>query len=142
MKQIYEIIKECKDVKNVKGALDIIASNSDNNILKQVLYYTYHPKAKWYVSEFPKDYKQPDTLPGVSISNLYSEIRRLYLFQVGHPTADALNETRRNELLLQTLEGMEPEEAKVFVNIMKGDLGIKGLDYTQIEKVFPNLFGE
>lgn len=66
----------------------------------------------------------------------------MYLFQVGHPTADSLNETRRSELLLQTLEGMEPDEAEVFVNIMKGDLGIEGLDYTQIEKVFPNLFGE
>lgn len=141
MKQIYEIINECKAAPDVNSALHIIAANA-NAVLKQVLYYTYHPKAKWYISEFPKNYKKPDTLPGVSISNLYSEIRRLYLFQVGHPTADALNETRRNELLLQTLEGMEPGEAEVFVNIMKGDLGIKDLTYTEIEKVFPNLFGE
>lgn len=142
MKQIYEIINECKAANSIEQVLDIIRVNANNNILRQVLYYTYHPKAKWYINEFPSNYKKPDTLPGVSISNLYSEIRRLYLFQVGHPTADGLNETRRNELLLQTLEGMEPEEANVFVNIMKGDLGIKGLDYTQIQKVFPNLFGE
>lgn len=62
MKQIYEIINECKTAGSVDDVLNIIASNHDNNILKQVLYYTYHPKAKWYINEFPKNYKKPDTL--------------------------------------------------------------------------------
>lgn len=139
MKQIYEVLEECKLADTMEGVLNILKQN-DNQILAQVLYYTYHPRAKWYITEFPRDYEEQDTLPGVSITNLYSEIRRLYLFQVGHPDADRLTEQRRKELLLQTLEGMEKKEAEVFVNIMKGDLGIQGLNYEEISKVFPDLF--
>jgi hypothetical protein len=139
MKQIYEVIEECKLADSMEGVLNILNQNG-SLVLQKVLYYTYHPRAKWYISEFPKDYKEPDTLPGVSISNLYTEIRRLYLFQVGHPEAAKLTEQRRNELLLQTLEGMERKEAEVFVDIMKGDLGIQGLNYEEISKVFPDLF--
>jgi hypothetical protein len=128
MKQIYEIINECKQAKDINEVLSILNSNS-SKVLHDVLYYTYHPDAKWYINEFPKNYKKPDTLPGVAISNLYTELRMLYLFQVGHQTADGLDETRRNELLLQVIEGMEPGEAEVFINIMKGDLGIPGLTF-------------
>lgn len=139
MKQIYEVLEDCKMADTMEGVLNIIRQN-DSTVLRQVLYFTYHPNAKWYIKEFPSEYKEPDTLPGVSISNLYTEIRRLYLFQVGHPDADKLSEQRRKELLLQTLEGMERKEAEVFIDIMRGDLGIQDLNYKELEKLYPDMF--
>lgn len=133
MKQIYEVINECRLAGDLNKVMQILNENT-SKVLHDVLYFTYHPDAKWYITEFPKNYKKPDTLPGVSISNLYTESRMLYLFQVGHPTADGLTPQRRNELLLQILEGMEPGEAHLFVDIMLGDLGIPGLTY---EILFP-----
>jgi hypothetical protein len=135
---IYEIIKEAQQAKNVDEALKVL-KKYDTETLEQVLHYTYHPKAQWYIDEFPADFHKPDTYPGISYTNLYTELRRIYLFQKGHPSADNLTEKRRHELLLQILESMEPPEAHVFVNIMKGDLGIKGITWQKINEYFPNL---
>lgn len=138
MKLIYEIVNEAKQANSLEEALNIL-QRYDHKTLREVLYYTYHPKAAYYVSEWPKDYIKPDTLPGISMTDLHSELRRIYMFIKGNPTADSLTETRRNQILLQTIEGMEPEEAKVFINIMKGDLGIEGLNSEVINQRFPGL---
>jgi hypothetical protein len=136
MKLIYEIINEARAASNVEEALNVI-QKYDHATLREVLYYTYHPRAEYYITEWPEDYVKPDTLPGISMTDLHSELRRIYLFIKGHPTADALTEQRRKELVLQTLEGMEPAEAKLFVQIMTGDLGIKDLTYEKINERFP-----
>lgn len=135
---IYEIIEQAKQAQTARDALEIL-KKYNTETLEQVLYFTYHPQAEWYVSEFPEQYHKPDTYPGISYTNLYTELRRIYLFQKGHPDADKLSDKRRNELLLQILESMEPPEAQVFINIMKGDLGIKGLTPESINAYFPNL---
>ena len=135
---IYEIISEAKKAATLDEAM-LVLKKYNTETLEQVLYYAYHPKAQWYINEFPKDFHKPDTYPGISYTNLYTELRRLYIFQKGHPNADGLTEKRRHELLLQILESMEPPEAEVFVNIMKGDLGIDGLTWQKINEYFPNL---
>lgn len=138
MKLIYEIINEAKQASSLNQALDIL-QRYDHKTLREVLYYAYHPKAQYYVTEWPRDYVKPDTLPGISMTDLHSELRRIYLFIKGHPEADKLTEQRRNELLLQTIEGMEPKEAEVFINIMRGDLGIEGLNHELINERFQGL---
>lgn len=138
MKRIWEILEECKLQETVEGIQKVLALN-DTPALREVLRLAYHPNAKWYFSDFPKEYKEPDTLPGVSMTNLYTEIRRIYVFAVGHPNADNLTEQRRKQLFLQFLEGMEKDEAKVVIDIMRGDLQIDGLNIHIINQVFPNL---
>jgi hypothetical protein len=138
MKLIYEIINEAKAAKSVDEALDVI-QRYDHATLREVLYYAYHPRAEYYITEWPEEYILPDTLPGISMTDLHSELRRIYLFIKGHPTSDALTEQRRKELLLQTLEGMEPAEAKVFMDIMGRNLGIEGLTHEKINERFPGL---
>ena len=137
MKEIYEVLKECREAETVTDKLVVLHQN-DNATLRQVIQHAYHPNAKWYINDWPTGYKPIDTLPGISMTNLYSEIRRIYLFQVGHPTADAMTVEKRNELLVNILEGMEPEEAKVFINIFKGDLEI-GLELDALQYLFPGL---
>ena len=84
---IYEIINLAKKAANVDEALQTMRKYNTET-LEQVLHYTYHPKAQWYVDEFPKDFHKPDTYPGISYTNLYTELRRLYIFQKGHPNAE------------------------------------------------------
>jgi hypothetical protein len=98
-------------------------------VLVQVLQFAYHPDIKWLVKEKPKKYKTPDTLPGVSYSNLNAELRRMYLFREGDPGAEKLSPVKREELLLIMLESLEPREADVIMGIFKKDLGVKGLTY-------------
>ena len=135
---IYEIINEAKKAANVDSAMGILAKY-DNNVLRQVLYYTYHPKAQWHISEFPKDYVKPDTLPGISLNQLGTELRKLYLFRKGDSTAEKLSPKKQNELLIQLLESLEPREAEVIIGIFKKDQGVKGLTYNFVKEAFPQM---
>jgi len=138
MKYMYEIFDEFEEVTSKKEKMAVIEKNLSHT-LTEVLRLAYHPQFEWLVSELPENYKAPDTLPGISISQISAQLRKLYLFQKGHPTAEKLSPQKRNELLLQILESLEFREAEVVIGIFKKDLGVKGLNYKFVKEAFPNL---
>ena len=112
---------------------------SSNTNFQTFLKLAFDPTIKFYPKAFPPNYKTPDTLPGISYSNLNAELKRLYLFQIGNPTADSLTEEKRNILLLQLLESLEPEEATTLINLFNKNLKTKNLTYKLVKETFPNL---
>jgi hypothetical protein len=138
MKNMYEIFDEFEEAKSKKEKMDVIQKNLSQTLVK-VLEYTFHPNYHWKVKELPEEYKIPDTLPGISFGQLSTELRRIYLFQEGHPSAEALSDRKRKEILLQFLEGLEPREAEVVMGIMRKDLGVKGLTYKFVKECFPRM---
>jgi hypothetical protein len=138
MKNIYEVFDEFEEAKSNKEKLMVIEKNL-SKALVQVLEFTFHPQIEWKIKEMPENYKIPDTPPGLSRCQLSTEIRKLYLFQVGNPTAEALTPRKRNELFIQLIESLEPREAEVVIGIFKKDQGVKGLDYKFVKEAFPNL---
>lgn len=139
MKPLYEVFDEFENAKNKKERMDVIGRNL-SQVLVDVLQLAYHPSFEWKVKELPEDYKIPtDMLPGITHDTLNSQLRRLYMFRVGDPTAEQLTDKRRNELLIQILESIEPREAEVVLGIFQKDLGVKGLDYKFVKEAFPHL---
>ena len=138
MNEIYEVLNEVKAAPTFQAKHDILAKN-DTPILREVIRCAYHPDAQWYNDALPKHYKPIDTLPGIAMTNMFSEMKRLYLFSRGNATADALSPEKREQLLTNILEGMEPNEAKVFIGILQGDLGL-GLNLEEIKLLYPMLF--
>jgi predicted Zn-dependent protease len=61
------------------------------------------------------------------------------MFREGDPTAEKLTEERRQQLLIQMLESIEPREVEVILGIFQKDLGVKGLDYKFVKEAFPKL---
>ncbi|NBP01210.1 MAG: hypothetical protein EBU90_13935 [Proteobacteria bacterium] len=138
MKNIYEIFDEFEEAKTKEERKAVIERNLSPTLYK-VLEYAFHPNYEWTIEEIPDSYKIPDTFPGVSYAHLGTELRRIYLFQKGHPTEQNLTEQRKTELLIQLLESLEPREAEVIMGIMKKDLGVKGLTYKFVKECFPNM---
>jgi hypothetical protein len=140
MKNIYEIFDEFEEAKNKKDRMAVIEKNL-SKALVQVLELAFHPDHKWLITEMPEAYQMPETnkIPGLSQCQLSTEIRKLYLFEKGNPSAEVLTPQKREQLLLQLLESIEPREAEVVMGILKKDLGVKGLDYKFIKEAFPNL---
>lgn len=136
---VYEILNEFslrttdQDRKNY-----ILRYNS--HPFKTVLKLAFDPNIEFYYKEIPKDYIVPDTLPGIRYSDIINELRRLDLFIKNTQRGNSLTEERRYILFLQLLESLEPEEAKVLINIMNKDLKIPHLTKDFILEVFPNLF--
>ena len=139
MKPLYEIFDEFEKCSNKKQRMEVIGGNLSQTLV-DVFKYTFHPDYKWMIKEIPDNYRVPnDILPGITYDSLSSQLKRLYLFQIGNQTAESLNEKRRNELLVQMLESIEPREAEVILGIFQKDLGVKGLDYKFVKEAFPNL---
>lgn len=139
MKNLYEIFDEFENAKTKNQKMDVIGKNLSTTLVK-VLELAYHPQYQWKVKELPENYKVPnDVLPGITYDSLNLQLRRLYLFREGDSTAESLSEKRRNELLVQMLESIEPREAEVILGIFQKDLGVKGLDYKFVKEAFPNL---
>lgn len=139
MKAIYEILDEFELAKTKEARMAVIEKNLSATLVK-VLELTYHPQINWTVKELPENYRVPtDMLPGITHDSLNAQLRRMYLFRDGDPTAANLTEKRRNELLIQILESIEPREAEVVLGILQKDLGVKGLNYKFVKEAFPNL---
>jgi hypothetical protein len=61
------------------------------------------------------------------------------LFQKGHPVADKLSEEKRKNLLTQILEGLEPDDAQIFIDVLRKDLKIQDLTPEVINLAYPGL---
>jgi len=119
--------------------MDVIGRNLSHTLV-DVLKLTFHPNIKWKVNDLPENYRVPDDVfPGLTYDSLNSQIRRLYIFQEGHPTAETLTEKRRTDLLFQMLNSLEPREAEIVMGIFKKDQGVKGLDYKFVKEAFPQM---
>jgi hypothetical protein len=139
MKNVYEILDEFELATNKQERMKVIEKNLSQTLV-DVLRLTFHPDFRWKVKEFPENYKPAmDTLPGNSPVQLSTEIRKMYLWQEGNPTAEKLTPRKQQELLIQLLESLEPREAEVIAGIFRKDLGVKGLDYKFVKEAFPQL---
>jgi hypothetical protein len=139
MKPLYEIFDEFEKATTKQEKMNVIGSNLSHTLV-EVLKLTFHPDYKWKVKELPENYRIPnDVLPGITYDSLNSQLRRLYLFQEGHPTAEQLTEKRRSELLFQILNSMEPREAEIIMGIFVKDQGVKGLNYKFVKEAFPQM---
>jgi hypothetical protein len=135
----YEILEKIENASSKDEKKNILVEN-DAPWLRQYLKCAFDPNIQFYVDKFPEEYKEPkDVLPGISYSDIQSEIKRVYLFQKGNTTADSLTESKRNILLVQMLESFEPKEASAFYKMLSKDLKTKGLTYKLVEEIFPGL---
>jgi hypothetical protein len=139
MKNVYEILDEFEQASSKKEKVQVLQNNM-NNILVGVLQLTFNPNIDWYIKEVPDSYQPKDIPAGMSYARLTTEMRKLYLFQKGNPTADSLTEKKREQLLVEYLDNLEPREAEVVMGIFNKDLGVKGLTAKFLKENFPNLF--
>lgn len=104
--------------------------------LKQILHYGYFDKSKWYRNDLPS--YTPDASPeGLSLSSLFTEAKRLYLFKESYN----LPKERKDVLLIQILESVHPTEAKMLADLMSGAFASNYLkiDRSVVQEAFPDI---
>jgi hypothetical protein len=138
-KNVYEVFDDFEKCTSKKERMAVIEKNL-NQTLVNIFEMAFHPDFKWKIKELPEHFKPPtDTLPGITYDNLNSQLRRMYMFREGDQTAEALTPERRQHLLIQMLESIEPREVEIILGIFQKDLGVKGLDYKFVKEAFPKL---
>ncbi len=128
---ISEILKKAADQKTPKDKANTLRAHS-TTALQEVLRYTYDPKITWYCEKAPP-YTVDPAPAGLSYTTLMIEHRRLYLYTKENPVA----EKRKNELLIQLLESLDPTEAALVEQMISGE--IPGIDREIVDLAFPNL---
>jgi hypothetical protein len=138
MKNIFEVFDEFELAKNKKDRMDVIGRNL-SKVLTEVLLLAFHPRYEWYTKEVPEGYVIKNVPAGMGYAQLSTELRKMYMFQKGNETADKLTDKKREQLLVEYLQNLEPREAEVVIGIFNKNLGVKGLDYKFVKEAFPNL---
>lgn len=106
-KYITEMLKEINDD---PAQLEKYKTNA---ALKFIFQYAFMPEHKFELPEGEPPFK-PDAAPlGMSPANFIQETKKMYVFTSARP----LNKIRKEQLFIQLLENIHPDEAKVLIAI-------------------------
>jgi hypothetical protein len=104
-----------------------------SNTLKVLFDNAFDPTKKWILPEGEPPFKPAAEPLGMTPSNLYGELRRLYVF-----TRADLHPVKRESLFISLLEGVHPSEADVLIAIKDQTLHKK---YPKITRKLVESFG-
>lgn len=134
-----EIFAEFDLCKNRETRLAVLQKYGRNIWFKEFLNYAFNPKIQFDISQIP-NYKPAVEPAGVCYSNLSNEMRRLYIFIVGHPKRTVkLPAVKEARILNALLGAIHKEEAELLVKCFKKDLEIRYLTARLVKEAFPGL---
>ena len=137
-KNVYEVFDEFKKEKTKAKRIQVLRDN-DCYALRQVLLGAFSPHIQFTIDTIP-EYKKIDVPPGMSYEHMTGALSRVYLFVKDNDRVPPnLTEKRKQELLIQILESLEPPEAEVYCNMLMKDLKVPYLTPVLIDETFEGL---
>ena len=103
--------------------------------LEKFLRYAFHPDVKFLLPE-----GKPPFTPQAGGGNsklIYGQIRMIN-YLTNEYTGN-LTQLKREQMFIQMLESVSPEEAELLVKMKEKKLKITGLSYNLVKEVFPHL---
>ncbi|MHB8123940.1 MAG: DUF6433 family protein [Desulfuromonadaceae bacterium] len=95
----------------------LLTKHKENFAVNTILQYAFDVNLKFALPEGEPPFK-PDSAPlGMSPANFYQQVKKFYIF-----TRKDLSDVRREQLFIQLLEGLHPDEAKVCIAIKDQNL--------------------
>lgn len=137
----HEIFQQVSD-SPIKADKIAILKKYESAALKTLLSYTYDPRISWQLPKGDPPYKPLDERLDQQ-SRLAQEVRKMYIFANGPgPLTDTqrnLKPIRREQLFIQVLESVDPNDAKVLLMMKNGKLQYKGLTRNLVAETFPEI---
>ena len=119
---VAEMFRKASEKETTNEKIEYL-KETNREIVETIVNALYNEKIKYYKIDITGYKAYNDFEPW---STLQKELRYLYLFQKGNVTADNLTTEKRNQLLLQSLERMDKDEAKIMIGILNRTLSIAG----------------
>jgi hypothetical protein len=107
--------------------------------LQQLLTIAFNPRIKTYLNQVPPKYRPSVLKFGMEDFTIDQVLNKFYLFEPGHPRDSGIPNSKREQLLVQYLEGMPAAEAKVLLDAMLKALDVKYLTAGLVREVWPHL---
>ena len=133
---IAEILEECSKLDKRYGRLTHLQNNS-SPALKAVLGFCFDPKIKWLLPEGDPPYEA--NKKSADCQNvLLADHRKLHIFVESVEYKD-LRDIKREQLFIQFLEELDPDDAKLMLSIKNKKMPFKGITSALVKDAFPNL---
>lgn len=134
-----EIFQEFDKVKNREQRIAVLQKYGQNPWFREFLNYAFNPRIIFDIIKIPT-YKAAVEPAGLCFSTLSNEMRRLYIFILGHPKRTAKLDAKKEERILSVLLGsIHKDEAALLVKCFKKDLGVKYLTPSLVKEAFPKM---
>jgi len=142
-KPLADVFNKQKKLIKIEDKVENLKVNATVG-LYYVLHLAHKPEVKWLLPEGIPPFKRDagaDIVPGLTPSNLYRELRVLYLFlEGGHPT---LKQLRREMLFVDLLERLHGDEILMIESLKDGTFKDKyRCPKKVVELAFPGLLNE
>lgn len=135
-KNLYEIFDEVTKASSTAEKVEVLRKNA-TPVLITFLRGVYDPTITFDVDRVPP-FKPSEDIPGMGWSNMTVELKKAYLFQKNHPKRPReLSAARQEQLLIQTLESLEPKEAKLYGDMLLKKLEVPTMSKLLAETAFP-----
>lgn len=99
----------------------------------------FNPRIQYFLKKVPEKYKPQPIALGLEDYTMEQVFNKIYLFEPGHPRDPKITYQKREQLLVQFLEGMHPSEAKILLDILMKSLDVKFLTASLVREVWPGL---
>ena len=135
-----EALTAARKTKNVTQKVEALQAlpEATRNHLHGVFMLTYNPKISWLLPPGVPPYKplEPDL---DQEGRLIRELKNFSYFiaNEGKPVQPNAKQLRREQLFVQILESIEPEDAELVIQMK--DREIKGVSKNVVKKAFPEL---
>ena len=138
--QIGEIFDKINNAKTKQEKKDLLIQYRDSAPLRFILRGTFDPTVQFTINEEPDYTPSGEDHYGDASNNLYFEVPKCSIFVKGHKEAAALNKEKAKQHLTEILESLHPQEASIYMGMLKKKLKIKGLTSNLVLEVFPNMY--
>jgi hypothetical protein len=131
---VAEILKKASEIKDDAARVEWLRINGNPSV-QTILRYAFDPNIVWQLPEGAPPYKPNDLVD--QQHRLYTELRKLYLFiEGGNPNLKPL---RREQLFIELLEVVDPEDAKLLLAAKDKTIPYPGITKQVVAKAFPGL---
>lgn len=131
MKPLSKIIAEVEEKKTAKQQAAVLKENY-SPALKEICWYAFFPQIEWKLPPGKPPYQALDESTDQE-GKLYSEIKMLKYF-VNTPDGMNMKDLKREQLFIQVLEGLDPNDAALLCRMKDKEVKIKK---AALQEAFP-----
>ena len=135
VRETFEVIGKAKTREEKRDLL----KQRENFATKAILQLNFHPSVKWFLPPGSPPYT-PSTEGDMTSNSLHYEIKKMDYYT--DPSPHDLPMLRRESMFVGLLERLDPEDAKLLIDVKDGKLSYKGLTYKLVKDTWPDLLPE
>ena len=133
---VHEVIDAANAKKTIKERIEFLSQEkyAKRDIIRRLVFMSYNKSVEVLLPSVDPPFKPSEQPKGMN-TPFDSETRRLSIFVKGLGYDD-MNQSKRENIFIQILESIDPDDSKIFLAATQKKFRIKGLTVPQLNKIF------